>query len=175
MKGAPTRVIGIGQPLAGDDYAGIAVARALREQPLPAGVEIHEITDPARLVELLDGSRCAILIDALVGKDSPGNILCLAPEDLPACRSAMLSSHGMDVTDAIGLVNTLAPKTVPRDIHIVAITIQPPVRYTCALSAPVAAAVPRAAGLISRLLNSKQPDWPQHTNCLMTNGATEDQ
>ncbi len=152
MKGVLTRVIGIGQPAAGDDYAGIAVARALRAQQLPAGVDIHEITDPARLVELLDGIQRAILIDALVSDNSPGNIMCLTPEDLAAIPVTPLSSHGTSVTGALGLLRILAPETADCDIRIICITIDQPTRYTHAMSAPVAAAVPRAADLITHLL-----------------------
>ncbi len=156
MKSVPTRVIGIGQPAAGDDNAGIAVARALREQGLPYDVEIHAITDPARLIELLEGIRHAILIDALVSEDNPGNIVLLTTEELAACPTTPLSSHGMSVTDAIGLANTLAPDTVSSEIHIIGITIEPPRNYTCTMSAAVAAAVPRAADLIIQLLRSKK-------------------
>jgi hydrogenase maturation protease len=156
MTGVQTRVIGIGQPGAGDDYAGIAVARAVRAQPLPAGVDIHEITDPARLIELLDGVQRAILIDALVSDNSPGNIMCLTPEDMAANPVTPRSSHGTSVTAALGLLHILAPETTGCDIHIIGITINQPTRYSHAMSAPVAAAVPRAAGLITRLLKRKK-------------------
>lgn len=152
MTGVQTRVIGIGQPAAGDDYAGIAVARALREQPLPAGVEIHEITDPARLIELLDGCLHAILVDALVCDNAPGNIMCLTPEELAAYPGTPLSSHDTSVTDAIKLAHTLAPATSNCDIHIIGITIEPPTPYANAMSTPVAAAVPRAVDLVLGLL-----------------------
>ena len=152
MTSTQARVIGIGQPIAGDDYAGIAIARALREQPLPAGVGIHEITDPARLIELLDGIRRAILIDALVSDNGPGNIMRLTPEELGAYPNTPLSSHEMSVADAIKLAHTLEPATTNCDIHIIGITIDPPARYVTTMSAPVAAAVPRAASLILDLL-----------------------
>ena len=155
MKAVRTRVIGIGQPAAGDDNAGIAVVRVLREQPVPAGVDIHEITDPARLVELLDGIQRAILVDAVVSDHRPGNILCLTPEELAVQPVMPLSSHDMRVADAIGLARTLVPETADCDIHLVGITIEPPTRYSHTLSDLVAAAVLRAAGLIINLLGSK--------------------
>jgi hydrogenase maturation protease len=156
MTGVQTRVIGIGQPAAGDDYAGIAVARALREQPLPAGVEIHEITDPARLIELLDGIRHTILVDALVCDNEPGNIMRLTPEELAAFPFTPLSSHDTSVADTIKLAHTLEPATTNCDIYIIGITIEPPTRYTHAMSAPVAAALPRAVNLILDLLADKK-------------------
>ena len=52
MKGALTRIIGIGQPAAGDDNAGIAVARAMRDCPLMSFVGVWE-PDPSRREEVL--------------------------------------------------------------------------------------------------------------------------
>ena len=156
MKAVRTRVIGIGQPAAGDDHVGIAVARVLRAQTIPAGVDIHEITDVARLVDLLEGIQRAILIDAVVGDNRPGMIKCLTPQDLAADPATPLSSHGMSVTDAIGLVHTLSPAATNCDIHIIGITIEPPSRYAHAMSDPVAAAVPQAADLIANLLRDNE-------------------
>jgi hydrogenase maturation protease len=156
MTGVQTRVIGIGQPAAGDDYAGIAVARALREQPLPTGIEIHEITDPARLIELLDSIRRAILVDALVSDNEPGNIMRLTPEELATYPCTPLSSHGTSVADAIKLAHILEPATSNCDIHIIGITIEPPGEYSHAMSAAVAKALPRAVDLILELLEGNK-------------------
>lgn len=156
MTGVQTRVIGIGQPVAGDDYVGIAVARALREQPVPTGVEINEITDPARLIELLNGIRHAILVDALVSDNDPGNIMCLTPEELAAYPFTPLSSHDTSVADAIKLAHTLEPATTNCDLHIIGITIEPPTRYSRAMSMPVAAAVQRTVDLILDLLEENK-------------------
>ena len=147
MMAVHTRVIGIGQPVAGDDQAGIAVARELGAKPVPAGIAVHEITDPARLVELLGGLRYAILIDAVVSDEPPGNIMHLTPEELAAYPFTPLSSHGLSVTGAIRLLHTLALDRQDSEIHIIGITIEAPNRYTHTLSAPVAAAVPRAVAM----------------------------
>lgn len=147
------RVIGIGQPSAGDDGAGIAVARALREHPVPAGVEIHEITDTTRLVELLEGIRRAILIDAVVGGRAPGALLCLTPEELDGQHVTPLSSHGVSVGQLIQLARTLAPATVAGTICLIGLTIEPPTHYARHLSPAVSAALPRAVALVRGLLD----------------------
>ena len=157
MNTARTRVIGIGQPNAGDDCVGIAVARALRQQKLPAGVDVHEITDPARLVDLLEGVQCAIVIDALLSDDSPGKIHHLAPEDLAACTSTPLSSHGTSVADAIGLLRVVTPETAGCIIHIIGVSIAPPQPGSQSLTPPVVAALPHAISLIVKLLNRNKP------------------
>jgi len=153
MKAGVTRVIGIGQPAAGDDSAGIAVVRALRDgYRLPSGIELHETTDSGRLIDLLDGIRRAIVVDALVSDERPGTIRCLAPEQLARYARAPFSSHGMSVAEAIGLARMLAADGVGIDIRIVGVTIGPPAGYSCTLSSSVAAALPRAASLILELL-----------------------
>jgi hydrogenase maturation protease len=153
VSGGRIRVIGIGQPSAGDDGAGIAVARALREHRVPAGVEIHEITDTTRLVELLEGIPRAILIDAVVADRAPGNLLCLTPEELVTQRVTPLSSHGAGVAEAIRLARTLAPATVAATISLIGLTIAPPMHCTRHLSPAVSAALPRAVTLVRRLLD----------------------
>lgn len=154
MNAVTTRIIGIGQPYAGDDGAGIAVLRVLRhDRRLPAGISLHETTDPARLVALLDGIRHAIVVDALVSAAPPGTVMCVAPEALAADAGAAYSSHGIDVAAAIALARALAaPAAAPR-ISIVAIAIAPPAGPGDSLSAPVAAALPRAAARILALLS----------------------
>ena len=151
---ATVRVIGIGQPSAGDDGVGIAVAHALRTLRLPAGVEIHEIVDPASLVELLDGIRRAILIDAVVGDCAPGRLLCLTPEALAGERLTPLSSHATSVVQGIQLARTLAPGSVAATIRLVGVTIEPPVSYTPHLSPAIRAALPQAVALVRRLLDT---------------------
>jgi hydrogenase maturation protease len=153
MSGEPTRVIGIGRPCVGDDFAGLAIVRALRDGvPLPAGVEVHETADPGRLVELLDGVRHAIVIDALVGGGRPGTLRCLTPEALARYPRAPFSSHGLGVAEAVALARALAPAGAVTDVRIVAVAIAAPCGPARTLSPPVKASVPRAALLVRELL-----------------------
>ncbi|MGD2112485.1 MAG: hydrogenase maturation protease [Gammaproteobacteria bacterium] len=153
MSGGRTCVIGIGQPCAGDDSAGLAIVRALRDgAPLPAGVEVHETTDPGCLVELLDGVRHAILVDAIVGDGRPGTLRCLTPDALVRYPRVPFSSHGLGVAEAIALARALAPAGATLDIRLVAVAIAAPYGPARSLSPPVAASVPRAALLVRELL-----------------------
>ncbi len=139
------RIIGIGQAMAGDDGAGIAVVRHLREMSSDAGVEVMEIAEPSALVPLLtDGASPVVLIDAMVDGGEPGRILHVrfgAGEH----RSPLLSSHGLGVLQAIDLAMTLNPDDFAQRVEIVAITIARPAAYGTGLSPEVAQAVDRAA------------------------------
>ncbi|MEZ5540457.1 MAG: hydrogenase maturation protease [Pseudomonadota bacterium] len=156
MSGMAVRVIGIGQPGAGDDFAGIAVVRALGAAGrLPAGIGLHEIADPARLVDLLAGTARAVLVDAIADGGEPGTVACLAPEALACLPRAPYSSHGIGVADAIALARVLAPDGDGPGIRIVAISIARPHGPGTTLSAPVAAAIPRAVACVRDLLTNE--------------------
>lgn len=154
MTEAVTRIIGIGQPAAGDDFAGIAVVRALRaDGALPEHVELHETTDPASLVDLLAGIRHAILVDALVDGGTPGTVECFTPEAFGRVARAPTSSHGIGVAEAVALARALAPDDSMPAIRIVAIRIAPSPVHVCeTLSPAVAAALPEAVKRVRELL-----------------------
>jgi hydrogenase maturation protease len=137
------RIIGLGQALAGDDGAGSAVLRALRTQRLPQDIELLEIADPSALVELCESAAAILLLDAVLGKPA-GELVELSVEALSARAPAGVSSHGLGVTQALGLARALAGDRAFPAVRIIAITIEKPERYARELTPAVAAAVPRA-------------------------------
>jgi hydrogenase maturation protease len=143
------RVIGIGQAMAGDDGAGVAAARRVRE--LSAAIEIVEVAEPSALIPLLrDGADPVVLIDAVVDTGVPGRVLHLEP-GMQSRRAKLLSSHGVGVMDAIELARILDPPRVAPRIEIIGITIARASRHGDALSAPMAAAIEPAARAAVRL------------------------
>lgn len=147
-----TRIIGLGQPAAGDDGIGIAVARRLRNDTFPGSVEVHEVSDPVQLINLLNEIDRAILIDAVVSNGEPGHITCLAADSLAKAGVKLISSHGISIAQILELAHTLAPHNPPVDIHIVGITIKQPERYSLEMTPPIRAAVSRATAVIHELL-----------------------
>ena len=105
------RVIGCGNPEAGDDAAGLLAARAARER-LPAEVDVVEAGPAVRVLDLLEDLDRAIVVDAVReprGARPRGTIVRAeaGPEGLPAEVAGSLSSHGLSVADAIGLAAAL--------------------------------------------------------------------
>jgi hydrogenase maturation protease len=145
------RVIGLGQPVAADDGVGIAVVRRLREMGVAPGVELFEAAEPTAIIPLLATPAPVILVDAVIGGGSPGQVLELSPERLDPRRPMPLSTHGVGVVQAVALARTLSPEAVSPRIRIVGVTIARPDRYRHALSPAVAAAVPRAAAAVVAL------------------------
>jgi hydrogenase maturation protease len=145
------RIIGLGQPVAGDDGVGIAIVRRLREQGVPPGAELCEVPEPTALIPLLATHAPVVLVDAAVGGRRPGEVLVLTPDAFAGGRAVPLSTHGLGVLQAVELARTLTPEAVSRRIQIVAVTIVRPARHGDGLSPEVAAAVPRAVAAVRAL------------------------
>ena len=109
------RVIGCGNPDAGDDAAGLAVARSVRERA-PADVEVVEARDPLRVLDLLDDVERVVVVDAVrtAGGTRPAGSLVRAeagPEGLPASLRSSLSSHGLGIVETIGIAAAVGTAT----------------------------------------------------------------
>ncbi len=145
-------VIGFGQPVAGDDGVGIAVVRELSQKPWAKSVEIREMTDPLRLIDLFDSGQRMILVDGIVGKNISGTVLSINSADLADGKVNPVSSHGVNVAQVIELAQVVAEDNSFPEIQIVGITIKPPVRFTDQMSPEVTAAIPKAVMKIRTLL-----------------------
>ncbi len=147
---AVVRVIGCGNPDAGDDAAGI-LAVALAREALEAipGVEVVPEASPLSIVHLLAGADAAVVVDAIrtQGSGRPVGDLVRAeagPQGLPAEIRSSLSSHGLGVAEAVGLAAALgpAPRVVVLGVEAAEAAAGAP------LSEAVARALPELAGRI---------------------------
>jgi hydrogenase maturation protease len=149
----PVTVVGFGQPGAGDDGAGPAVLEALRRRGLPRGVRALALADPSALVPLLEAGGEVIVVDAVVGAPL-GAVLELDSEDLDPAAPLAVSSHGIGVQQAIALARVLAGDRSLAHTRILGVGIERPVVRSTRLSPKVAAAIPRAADAIGRMLDA---------------------
>jgi hydrogenase maturation protease len=147
---ARTRVVGLGQKVAGDDGVGIAVLDELRRRRVPEGTELLHLTDPMDLVALLEQDKRVLLVDAVLASP-PGVVVELGPEELSSKASQPASSHGLGAAQAIELARALSPGA-GASLRVVAVTIGRPDRYGVGLTPEVAAAVRKAADHVLELL-----------------------
>ena len=94
------RVIGCGNPEAGDDAAGLVAVRAARAR-LPADVQVVD-ADAVVIVDAVrahSGARVAGTLVRAVGD----------PDGLPAELHGAISSHGIGLAEAVGLAAALGP------------------------------------------------------------------
>ena len=155
-------VLGLGNPLLGDDGVGWRVAEvcAARVEMLHAvsrrGPRL-EIDNSSRgglsLMERLIGYDRAILIDAInTGRKPAGSVASFRLEELADPNAGHLASaHDATLQTALALGRTLGVR-LPSDVIVVAVEAANVYDFTEELSPAVAQAVPRAVELVVRQL-----------------------
>jgi hydrogenase maturation protease len=113
-------LIGVGNAWRGDDGAGLAVARRVRELS-PAGVEVREVEgDATALVEAWSGAEGVVVVDAAESGAPPGTVrrFDAASQPLPV-RGLRSSTHAFGVADAVELARALG--RLPQRLDVYAI------------------------------------------------------
>lgn len=102
------RIIGLGNELRGDDAVGLMAARRIRQEVGDRAEVIEAEMAGVGLIDLMQGARVAILIDAARSGQSPGTIHRL---DASAGPIALLmfphSSHALGISEALELARAL--------------------------------------------------------------------
>jgi hydrogenase maturation protease len=95
-------VIGVGNALRGDDAAGLAVAKYVRQHaPTTVDVRVCE-EEPTRLMDALDAADVAFIVDA-VSTGAPGGTV----HRFDASRAAIPARELRSSTHALGIGETL--------------------------------------------------------------------
>ena len=113
-----TLVVGLGNPLRGDDGIGPQAIQMLVAKALPEGVEVVEGgTQGLGLVSLMEGWRRVILVDAANVGQSPGGFVRFAPQEARLLGSDQpISVHNAGLREALLLAETL--ELLPDEIVI---------------------------------------------------------
>jgi hydrogenase maturation protease len=136
-----TLVIGVGNPLRGDDGVGVRVAEVLAEPTLPQDVTVVDGgTQGLGLASLMGGHRRVILVDAVDMGQEPGSFARFTPEEARLLGdAARLSIHGAGLRDALLLAQALG--MLPEEVVIFG--VQPArIEWEDALSPEVEAGLP---------------------------------
>lgn len=154
---ASTLVVGLGNPLLGDDGVGWRIAEQVRRETAGAGgsVEVDCLAvGGLHLMERLVGYRCAVLIDAITtGRLPVGSLLCFAPEDLPNLTGEHLSSvHDATLRTALSVGRSLG-LSLPETILIFGVEAEPTFDFGEALSPAVEASVSHVTDQIMEFLD----------------------
>jgi hydrogenase maturation protease len=113
-------VLGIGNPLLGDDGFGVEVVRRLREQPQPSGVEFLDGGALGlSLLPHLEGRTHVLVVDAIDFGGRPGQVVRLDAADIPACRGLKLSEHQVTFHEVLGLMDLIEIR--PRELLFVGV------------------------------------------------------
>jgi hydrogenase maturation protease len=153
-----TLVVGLGNPILGDDGVGWRVAEEV-EQRLPKSPGTSEVTvDCASLgglslMERLIGYERAIVIDAIgTGQRPIGAVYHFRLDDLYDPTSGhTTAAHDVSLMTAIQIGRSMGA-ALPDRIDVVAIESPYVYDFSENLTPPVAAAVPQAAEMVINLL-----------------------
>ena len=140
-----TIILGVGNPILGDDGVGIHVIRKLKKQIKKENVTIDEaITGGMNLLDLLLGYDKAIIVDAIIAEGSnAGEVRRIPLSNFSSMHSC--NPHDVSLPEAIQLAEKLGEGRVPKEIIIIGITMrQLPNEFGESLSSEISAAVPKA-------------------------------
>lgn len=159
-----TLVVGLGNPILGDDGVGWKVAEEVRKQLI--SVNAPDLQGKGRdyvdvellslggisLMEHLIGYERAILIDAMTSDRETGTIIVSKLSDLPDFSTLHSTSvHDTSLQNALRLGKGMGA-SLPADVVVVGITTSHVYEFSEELTPSVAAAIPRAMKIVIDLL-----------------------
>lgn len=135
-------VLGLGNPLMGDDAVGPEALKAFEERyRLPEGVDVVDGgTQGLSLLDRVEGCEALLVADCLAVGEAPGAVVRLEGDALPSRLSPCRSPHQvglLDLVSALGLLGRL-----PGRLTVLGIEPQK-IAFGEGLSAPIARNLPR--------------------------------
>jgi hydrogenase maturation protease len=147
-----TIVLGIGNPIIGDDGVGFHVIEKLEEDPPEGDVTLTacDVSGLAILDLIVDFDR-AVIVDAIqTAKGTPGQIYRLDVKDFMVTKHT-ISPHDVDLPTALDIGKMLELK-IPGKIDIIGVEIPDALEFSTRLSDAVLEAVPRAVKMVREIL-----------------------
>lgn len=157
----PILVVGVGNPLRGDDGFGFAALAAFRRQAISGDVRCFEagIGGMHLVQELMRGYDALILFDAVDRGDAPGRVVVLDPilphlDDLSSAqrRDYFCETHYAIPVRALTLAREVG--VLPAIVRIVGCQVADADSYGMGMDPAVEAAVPAAVAEASNLVAS---------------------
>lgn len=152
---ATTLVVGLGNPILGDDGVGWRVAERVREAVDDSEVDVLCLSlGGLSLVEHLAGYRRAIIVDAMTTGAAPGSLHRFAARDLDELGVQHTASvHDLSLRSALAFARELG-LDLPDDIRVVGVETRPEFEFGEGLGEAVGRAVPLAVAVVMDALQS---------------------
>lgn len=147
--GKPIHFIAVGNPLYGDDGAGLAVLNALQQLPEYGDAVFYDAhTDALSILDHFTADGLNFIIDAAKMKLTPGTVISFKPEEARLkIQWDHLSIHGFGLAETCEMAEKIG--VMPQ--HLVLIGIEPEIiQIDKPLSDTVRDAVPKAITLINK-------------------------
>ena len=150
-SGRRVLLLGLGNPIMGDDGVGIVVVRMLKQKlHADPDLEFKELSvGGIRLIEEMLGYETVFIIDSVDSKESSGQIREFLPEQFKQSQYES-SPHTTNFATALDLYKKLEPSRVPSSIRIFTIDIDSHFVFSDKLSPPVQTAAVKLVEQIAR-------------------------
>lgn len=149
-----TIIIGLGNPILGDDGAGWKVAEEVKKQiPPDPSITVEFLSlGGISLMEHLIGYERAILIDAMNSDHAPGSVITSNLMQIPDVSAFHTTSpHDTSLQNALKLGKAMGA-ALPEQITVVGIATNHVYDFSEELSLPVAQAISTATQIVIDLL-----------------------
>jgi hydrogenase maturation protease len=143
-----TLVLGIGNPILGDDGVGFHITQELSNKTKSVDIK-YASTEGLNLLDSIVGYDKAIIVDAIKTENGvPGEIYRLQPQDFVGTVHFGTSAHDTNFATAIEIGKRFLPEQMPKEIVIFAIEVEEVTKFTEEMTEKVKKAVPRAVDLV---------------------------
>jgi len=152
-----TIVLGVGNPILGDDGVGIHVVNKVKQQINDPNITIDEaLTGGMNLLDLIVGYDKAIIVDAVKTKNGKdGDVKQMPLRNFPTMHSC--NPHDVSLTEAIELAEKLGEINIPKEIIVIAVLMKHlPCEFKETLSENIGAAVPKAVEMTLKEIKKKE-------------------
>jgi hydrogenase maturation protease len=140
-------ILGLGNPLLGDEGIGVRVVEELKRLKLPDGVSVVEGgTTGLGLIGLMGGYQRVIVVDAADMGQPPGHVVRFTPSEVKfKTAEAPLSLHQIGLGEVLALANAL--EMAPARLAIIG--VQPSrIQTRAGLSPELEAAIPHIIRMV---------------------------
>ena len=153
-----TIVVGLGNPILGDDGIGWRVAEAVRDLQPPVEIDCQALGGLS-LMERLIGYDRVIIVDSIQTRGGViGQVYTLSLDDLPDLSAGHTTAvHDTSLPTALRLGRTMGAR-LPDDVMVVAIEADRVYDFSEQLTPDVEAAIPVATQAVMKLLEGKAKD-----------------
>ena len=145
-----TLILGIGNPILGDDGVGFHIARELARKIKDENIDIKDTSAYGlNLLELIVGYDKVIFIDAIMVLDGQiGEIYKLRPENLADTVQVATSMHQANLATTLEIGRKILAEQMPKEIVVFAVGIQEVTKITEEMTVKVKEAIPEVVNLI---------------------------
>ena len=149
-------LLGIGNPIMGDDGVGIHVVRMLKQKLGRRNeLEFKELSvGGLKMVEAMLGHENVIIVDSYASTAlEQGRIREFTPDQIKETLNIASSPHDTNFATALELYKKIQPDEIPKTIRIFTIDINPTLTFSEKMSPPIQEAASKLADIIMHIID----------------------